>query len=155
MTGLVACRGRPRRRVLPSRRSDSGLIALEWLLIVGAVASLAASSVLIGQRVVGDAAEVPVDPLVRILEADIAAAFVAAEAQSAFDQSLQQGSPPYIVMDRGFRERCLTDLRAAFDDVVYTFVWTTPADPNNTPDNTGDDEPALCVATPRPDLGGS
>ena len=62
-----------------------GVISLEWLLIVGAVAGLAAMSVLAVQRVVDDTSEVPVDPLVRVLEADIAAAFVAADA-TAFDE---------------------------------------------------------------------
>ena len=72
----------------PGRRSDErGIITLEWLLIVGAVAGLAASSVLAVQRVLDDTSEVPVDPLVRVLEADIAAAFVTADAQAAFDES--------------------------------------------------------------------
>ena len=59
------------------RGSDQrGLITLEWLLIVGAIAGLAATSVLTVQQVLDDTSEVPVDPLVRVLEADIAAAFV-------------------------------------------------------------------------------
>ena len=75
-----------------------GVISLEWLLIVGAVAGLAATSVLAVQRVVDDTSEVPVDPLVRVLEADIAAAFIAADADTA------ALSPPYT--DAHFRQRC-------------------------------------------------
>ena len=62
---------------------ERGVITLEWLLIVGAIAGLAATSVLAVQRVLDDTSEVPVDPLVRVLEADIAAAFVAADADTA------------------------------------------------------------------------
>ena len=90
----------------PGRRSDErGVMTLEWLLIVGAVAGLAASSVLAVQQVLDDTSEVPVDPLVRVLEADIAAAFVAADAQAAFDESqLDPQLPPYV--DLGFSTRC-------------------------------------------------
>ena len=67
----------------PGRGGDErGLMTLEWLLIVGAIAGLAATSVLAVQRVLDDTSEVPVDPLVRVLEADIAAAFVAADADT-------------------------------------------------------------------------
>ena len=86
----------------PGRGSDQrGLITLEWLLIVGAVAGLAATSVLAVQRVVDDTSEVPVDPLVRVLEADIAAAFIAADADTAVRASLSD--PPLLVyVDQGF-----------------------------------------------------
>ena len=78
------------------RGSDQrGVITLEWLLIVGAIAGLAATSVLAVQQVLDDTSEVPVDPLVRVLEADIAAAFVAADADTAaFDESLSDPLPP-------------------------------------------------------------
>ena len=131
------------------RRGDErGIIALEWLLIVGAIAGLAASSVLIVQRVVDDTSEVPVDPLVLVLEADIAAAFVVAEADAA------ALSPPYI--DQDFRERCDVALPAAFGDVVDTAVWKAPelvdppADPGDPPTLAAG---ATCKVTPLEGLG--
>ena len=137
------------------RGSDQrGVITLEWLLIVGAVAGLAATSVLTVQRVLDDTSEVPVDPLVRVLEADIAAAFVTADAQSAFDESqLDPLLPPYV--DRGFSTRCETGVNDAFSDVVAFVVWTPPADPNSTPSDLTDDDPARCIVDPAPNLGGS
>ena len=139
----------------PGRGSDQrGVITLEWLLIVGAVASLAASSVLAVQRVLDDTSEVPVDPLVRVLEADIAAAFVAADAQATFDESqLDPLLPPYV--DQGFSTRCNPGVSDAFNDVVDLAVWELPRDPNNTPQNLADDEPAKCTVTPKQNLGGS
>ena len=131
------------------RSSDQrGLITLEWLLIVGAIAGLAATSVLAVQRVLDDTSEVPVDPLVRVLEADIAAAFVAAEADTA---ALSQ---PYDPAD--FQQRCEAALLAAFGDVVGGTDWTPPVTiPAILPDQpatlaTG----ARCVVTPLAGLGG-
>ena len=71
------------------------------------------------QRVVDDTSEVPVDPLVRVLEADIAAAFIAADANTA---ALSQ---PYNLT--GFQQRCEAALLAAFGDVVAQAPqWTPP-----------------------------
>ena len=133
----------------PSRGSDQrGVITLEWLLIVGAIAGLAATSVLAVQRVLDDTSEVPVDPLVRVLEADIAAAFVAADADTA------ALSPGYDLAD--FRQRCVAALLAAFGDVVDGTEWEPPVTiPAILPDQpatlaTG----ARCVVTPLAGLGG-
>ena len=140
----------PRRR----GRDQRGIITLEWLLIVGAVAGLAASSVLAVQRVLDDTSEVPVDPLVRVLEADIAAAFVTADAQAAFDESqLDSLLPPYV--DQDFSTRCNPGVNDAFNDVVDSAVWEPPDDPNGTPPILTDDEPANCKVTPKQNLGGS
>ena len=134
----------------PGRDDERGVIALEWLLIVGAVAGLAAMSTLIVQRVVDDSSEVPVDPLVRVLEADIAAAFLASEADTA---ALSQEAP-YI--DADFEQRCEVALLAAFGGVVHTAQWrspvTIPADPPTDPPTleTG----ARCEVTPQAGLGG-
>ena len=98
------------------RSSDQrGLITLEWLLIVGAIAGLAATSVLAVQRVLDDTSEVPVDPLVRVLEADIAAAFVAADADTALP--CPQATLP-TDFDQGFSARCNPGVKDAFSDVV-------------------------------------
>lgn len=131
-------------------RGDSGLITLEWLLIIGLIAGLAASTNLIVQQVVDDTAEARPDPLVRLLEADVAAAFIAADAQAAFDESLT--NPPYD--DQPFFDRCGVGLAADFDDVVDVAAWSTPYDPG-TPNNLDDDGPAKCDITPKPNLGES
>ena len=122
-------------------------MTLEWLLIVGAVAGLAATSVLAVQRVVDDTAEVPVDPLVRVLEADIEAAFVAAEADTA------ALAGPYD--DADFEPRCAVALPAAFGDVVKSAEWTLPVTiPAILPDLPTLDIGARCVVTLRTGLGG-
>ena len=137
----------------PSRGSDQrGLITLEWLLIVGAIAGLAATSVLAVQQVLDDTSEVPVDPLVRVLEADIAAAFVTADAQAAFDESQLDPLLPYV--DQGFSTRCNPGVEDAFSDVVASVTWTTPAGPDSIPGNS-DDVAARCTVGPRQNLGGS
>ena len=106
------------------------------------------------QQVLDDTSEVPVDPLVRVLEADIAAAFVAADAQSAFDESqLDPLLPRYV--DQGFSTRCNPGMNDAFSDVVTAAVWAPPADPSGTPPDLTDDEPAKCTVTPKSNLGGS
>ena len=136
----------------PGRGSDQrGVITLEWLLIVGAIAGLAATSVLTVQRVLDDTSEVPVDPLVRVLEADIAAAFVAADAQAAFDED------PLLYVDNNmdFSSRCQTGITQSFNDVVANdAAWTPPADPDSIPGNS-DDVAARCTVEPRLNLGGS
>ena len=138
----------------PSRGSDQrGLITLEWLLIVGAIAGLAATSVLAVQQVLDDTSEVPVDPLVRVLEADIAAAFLAADAQAAFDDD------PLLyttAVDQDFSGRCHPGISQSFSDVVdpgTPMPWTTPADPDGTP-RTGDEVAARCTVKPLAGLGG-
>ena len=110
------------------RGSDQrGVITLEWLLIVGAVAGLAATSVLAVQRVVDDTSEVPVDPLVRVLEADIAAAFIAADAtawRANLLDALIIGGSDYD----GFFQRCERDLVVTFGDVVRWAQFEPPTE---------------------------
>ena len=128
-------------------RDERGLMTLEWLLIVGAMAGLAAVSTLAVQRVLDNSAEVPVDPLVSVLEADIAAAFAVAAADTA------ALSDPNLLA--AFESRC--QALAAFGGVVATAMWTAPVtippDPPDHPDarlDTG----ATCVVTPLAGLGG-
>ena len=133
-------------------QADDGLVTLEWLLIVAAVAGLAASTALGVQRVVDDASAVPIDPLVQVLDADIAAAAIAAEAQAVFD-----ADPPNYgsLIDDGFHDRCVIDLSQDFDDVVEpsATTWASPQDPDMVPD-TGDEIAARCTVTPKPNLAG-
>ena len=135
-----------------SGAADAGLITLEWLLIVGAVAGLAAFSVLAVQRVIDDTAEVPADPAVRLIDADITAAFVASDAQAAFDQAVSDGDPSLYV-DTDFLGRCDPGIQTAFGDVVLRAAWTGPTD-NGTPGDPADDVPARCVVIPKRNLGG-
>ena len=143
------------RRVHDRRRwpvqvagGDQGLITLEWLLVVGAVAGLAASTVLIVQQVVDDTSEVPADPLVRLIEADVEAAFVAADAQAVFDADPTAYTTS---VDTGYQSSC-TAIATTYDEVSNA-GWTTPADPDGTPGN-DDDVAAECDVTPVANLGG-
>lgn len=146
------------------RRPERGLITLEWLLIVAAIAGIAGTSVLIVQRVVDDATDVPPDPVTRMIDADIAAARIAAEAQAAYVDSLGSG-PSYD--DARFEEQCKKlspDPQSRFGDAVVSADLSDPdrssLDPPTWHDPRGsdladlaDDVRARCVLTPRPNLG--
>ena len=124
---------KPRPSAAP-RRNDSGLVTLEWLLIVAAAIGLAASSVLAVQQVLDGAAEVPDDPAVRVIDADIAAAFLAEEANAA---ALNE----HTVKDvKDYGQRCQTGIRDAFSDVVDSAVWRAPT---TTPGGTESDTVTL------------
>lgn len=150
------------------RRPERGLITLEWLLIVAAIAGIAGTSVLIVQRVVDDATDVPPDPVTRMIDADIAAARIAAEAQAAFEASPEGGTPggdPYV--DSDFLQGCTAlspNPQTRFGDVVVSAdpsdrdrssldppTWHDPRGPD--PVDPSDDVRARCVLTPRPNLG--
>ena len=120
----MTARAGPRRQAPPNPGGDHGLITLEWLLIVAAVAGLAASTALTVERVVDDAAEAPIEPGVRFLDAEIAAAAIASEA-TAWRQGLP-GTTQFTLFSaerrlRHLRVRCSAaeaGLPAAFADVV-------------------------------------
>ena len=137
-------------------RGDIGLVTLEWLLVVGAIAGIAASSVLAVQRVVDDTTEVPDDPLVRVLDADIAAAFIASEAQASFDASHAGGPPPPpAYVDGPFEQRCETGIGQRFGDVVAgTPAWEMPTVGADGTYGNDDDVLARCTVTPLANLGG-
>jgi len=120
------------------------------------VAGLAAFSVLAVQRVLDDTAEVPADPAVRLIDADIAASLIVTEANKA-----ALAGP--LVPD--FAARC-NQLATAFSDVVASVgPWSPPI---TIPGNSGNpgatppvpptppelSTPAKCPVVPRPDLGG-
>ena len=143
-------------RCPPDGRGQAGLITLEWLLIVGTIAGLAASSTLIVQRVLDDHSDVPPDPVVRFIQADIAAAEIATEAQAAFDTDPSAYSN---TDDNGFKRRCEVNLAADFSDVFANTPpppspsWGSPSDPDGTP-GSGDEVAARCSVTPDAGLGG-
>ena len=133
---------RHRHRPESGRHTERGLVTLEWLLLVGAIAGLAASSVLVVQRVLDDSAELPADPAVRVIDADIAAAFLAREADAAALDG--------VIDFADYQQRCW-NLRAAFDDVVAFVAWTSPT---TTPAPASLDRHALCKVTLQAGLGG-
>ena len=151
------------------RDRDRGLITLEWLLIVGAVASLAASSTLVVQRVVDNSVEVPDDVHVWLIDADIAAAQIAAEA-TAWRQGLA-GDDLVAYLTDGvsdeydtFEQRC-SDLGVAFKDVVERAQFVEPQEIHVAVFLLGLTEekrdkqareiiPARCTVQPRAGLGG-
>ena len=69
-----------------TRRSDErGLITLEWLLIVGAMAGIAAFSVLAVQNVLEGTTDAAPDPMVLVIEAKVAASFIDDDARRALE----------------------------------------------------------------------
>ena len=139
-------------RCPPGRSGQAGLITLEWLLIVGTIAGLAASTTLIVQRVLDDHSEVPPDPVVRFIQADIEAAEIATGAQAVFDQAVADGNRSAYT-DTDYKNRCEGDLKRAFSDVVTTASWASPSGLDGTA-GTPDDVAARCSVTPKSGLGG-
>ena len=137
------------------------MITLEWLLVVGAIAGLAASSVLIVQRVVDDTSEVPANPAVRLIDADIAAAVVASEANNDPNSMCSWwGGDPFASLchftsgteDDSYEQRC-TALRDTFNDVVSSSDWREA----KLVDAVGVsrlEPPARCTVTPKAGLYG-
>ena len=162
------------------RRGDHGLITLEWLLIVGAIAGLAASTALAVQGVLDDTSEVRVEPEVRFLDAEIAAAAVASEATAwrrayaedpEFGIELALYGEPLPMDYSSYEQRC-EDLETDFDDVLGVAFWHDPEEFVLADFNTGEppveDRPAYeaalragkleagarCEVTARAGLGG-
>lgn len=134
-------------------------MTLEWLLVLGAVAGIAAGSYLAIERVVDEELRRPAGPAARLVAADVVAAVV---VQDAIDEAL---SRPYdwdlwTAAMSPFRARCEA-IAVDFDDVVARAEWPD-WDPAWTPhwlngeDAVGnalspDDRwnPAQCILTPR------
>lgn len=109
------------RRIPDSVRGDLGLVTLEWLLVVAAIAGLAATTVLAVQRVVDTASDRPPSPEVRAIDAEIAAAFVAHEATQC------EEDPGCTYISLPFLSRC-QDVADNYSDVVQ-FTPTSWVDP--------------------------
>lgn len=128
LSGAPGLRG-PDRSGGSAPRGDAGLMTLEWLLIVAAIAGIAATTALVVQRVVDDTSEVSVEAGVRFLDAETAAAAAASDANSW--RRDQVGADPNFmanVVNNGeylalpgsydaYQDRC-TNVAADFDDVV-------------------------------------
>ena len=108
-------------------RDDSGLITLDWLLLVAAVTVIAAVTALAAQRIVEEETIRPADAAVRLIDADIEAAFVESESRAEAIRLATMGQEYSELVDEDFRRRCerLDDRSApdAFGDVVETASW--------------------------------
>lgn len=105
------------------------MTTLEWLLILGAIAGLAAVSVLAVQRVVDTSSELPHRPDVLIIDAEIAAATAAGEATRLYEDD----NASYAARAPAFQQRC-TAIEDDFSDVVQLATWDDPAEgPPKTP----------------------
>lgn len=118
-------------------------MTLEWLLIVAAVAGLAAGTVLAVQSVLDETIDEPVRPEVQLIDADVAAAFLATEAQEAAAAAQATGG---TYDDTVFRDRCEIDLPQRFADVVAGADW----DPDPDWDPAGSELPQCTVTTVPP-----
>ena len=84
-------------------------MTLEWLLVVAAIAGLAGTMAYIVERVVNDEVSVVEDPTVLVLDAEIAAAFIAEEAyetalqEAATNPGLDLNNAPFVAR---FRTLC-------------------------------------------------
>ena len=95
-------------------------MTLDWLLIFGAIAGLAAGSVLAVQIVIDDSTDLPDRPDVRVVDAEIAAATVASEATEAMRVN------PSDYSDADFQEDC-EEVANEFNDVMNpAVVWVKP-----------------------------
>ena len=121
-------------------------MTLEWLLIVAAIAGLAAVSALAVQRAIDDSTDLPPDPEIRIIDAEIEAARVAHEAT----ESMKASYNTYTSVDAGFRRDC-TAIANSFADVLDPLtqpVWTSPTRTGSAPDYTYTS--AKCILTRKP-----
>ena len=119
--------GSSRQRAEGSNRAEFGLVTLEWLLIVGAIAGIAAGSVLAVQRVVDNSTDRPAQRDVRVIDAEIAAASVAQEATEE-----EAANPPAYrtnMRDVVFSAQC-QDVATEFNDVMdprpASVDWVSP-----------------------------
>ena len=114
-------------------RGRCGLITLEWLLIIAAMGAIAALAVLVVERTLDAETEVPVDWAVRLTNADIDAAFVAAEAVRTALRlaSTEDPSDDYNqTIDFDFAVRCQRVV-GAYADVLEPVP--SPVDPDADP----------------------
>lgn len=145
------------------RRGQRGLITLEWLLITGAVGAFAALAVLVVERTLDAEVELPPDPVARLIDADIDAAFVAGEAVRTAIRGAATSDPgdDYSqALDEFFKEQCEA-IEDTYDDVVdvavweWDWAWTAAATPGGPlPPDLYPEGPARCRVTPL-DLSGT
>ena len=107
-------------RRLPTRRDDSGLTTLEWLLIVAAVAGLAALAVVLVQNVVDDTSEQIAGSSARKTAAQIAASDIMADADR--DDTVQPDSADtWTEWFRHYTDKC-NRLKITYGDAGITVI---------------------------------
>lgn len=122
-----------------SAHGERGLVTLEWMLIVGAIAGLAAVSVLTVQRVLDTATDLPADPDTLIVDAEITAAKLADEAT----QAMRDNPPGYHALNSAFSDRCTKIATTRNSSVIAgPPLWTSPKPGPPV-------EPAVCKLTRR------
>lgn len=152
-------------------------MTLEWLLVLAAAGGFAAATAFAVNSIAHGRADVPADPVVRVLDADIAAARVAARAQALFEQDREacykdaDGNPQECtaaidpdeghwgtvytdVGTDGFEQDC-ADVASRFRDVISgNAVWTHPtdADVSDNPRDRDGETSARCTVTPKANL---
>ena len=98
---------------------ESGLVTLDWLLVLAAIAGIAAVSVLGVHNATDDETRLPADPAARLTEAQVVATFV---ERDAFDLILAVGTTAYAGFDQEYEDRCEA-LETGYPDVVDDADW--------------------------------
>ncbi|MDE0319407.1 MAG: hypothetical protein OXI97_05950 [Acidimicrobiaceae bacterium] len=147
---------------MAGRRGEQGLVALDWMLIFAGVVGAAVGASVLVQNLFEEAAYEREDPIVRVIEADIAAARIAAEAQRLFEKDRDanrpacEATPPMCTpidfkatpqepgtlytasKASSFAQGCETDLMNDFSDVLDAGmppVWHDPVHPWHDPND--------------------
>ena len=128
-----------------SARGECGLVTLEWLLIVSAIAGLAAISVLTVQQVLDNATDLPARPDILIVDAEIAAAAVAREAT----QAMEDNPSGYPALNSAFSDRCTNIASTPYSSVIAGTPEWAPPEPGPTVEPSPTVKPAICKLTRR------
>ena len=137
-------------RARGSSRAELGLITLEWLLIVGAIAGIAASSVLAVQIAIDNSTDLPDRPDVRVVDAEIAAATVASEATEIVRADPVNFTTNYTTpVDTAFAADC-EEVANEYSDVVEPWMSGDWVSPTAVGSPLALENPAICHLTRRP-----
>lgn len=128
-----------------SAHGECGLVTLEWLLIVSAIAGLAAISVLTVQQVLDNATDLPARPDILIVDAEIAAAAVAEEAT----QAMEDNPSGYPALASTFSDRCANIASTPYSSVIADTPEWAPPEPGPTVEPSPTVKPAICKLTRR------
>ena len=114
-----------RRRALPAH--ESGLIALDWLMLTSLVLVIVSISLVVLQRALDEplGTDDGIEPSARVHEADIEAADIESAAHAALLAWRRDGSVGVFDPNHEFQLLC-EGLEAKFEDVVQSASWTAP-----------------------------
>ncbi|MXV91263.1 MAG: hypothetical protein F4121_09205 [Acidimicrobiia bacterium] len=137
---------RPTRgeRLAPDER---GLITLDWLLFVFAATLIGALTAIAAQRLVEEETIRPADAAVRLIEADIEAAFVESAARAEALRVVAAGGTDLLAVNEVFGSLCERiddrDSVGAYGDVVEAASWVW--DPTWQPGSIDTESPAALI----------